>query len=68
MTKLALLAACWAAFTGAALAADAGSCYSISDPDARAYCLARAHRDPARCYSISDAGLRSQCLAEVRGK
>ena len=49
-----------------AWAADAGACYAISNPDQRAYCLARAHQDPGRCYVIKDAGVRSMCLAEVR--
>ena len=49
-----------------ASATDAGSCYAVSNPDQRAYCLAKAHREPGRCYSIQDAGLRSMCLAEVR--
>jgi hypothetical protein len=47
-------------------AADSGACYAISDPDARAYCIARARRDTSACYSIQRADLRSQCLAEVR--
>src|SRR5690606_3792054 len=46
--------------------ADAGTCYSISDGDARTYCLARAHADPGRCYSIQASGMRSICLSEVR--
>lgn len=50
----------------AVMAADSGACYSIQDSDARAYCLARAHREPAQCYSIQRADLRAQCLAEVR--
>lgn len=47
-------------------ASDSGACYNIGDADARAYCLARAHRDPGRCYSIQRADLRSLCLAEAR--
>jgi len=47
-------------------AADASSCYVIGDPDARAYCLARARRDPGTCYAIQRPDLRTQCLAEVR--
>lgn len=49
-----------------AQAADAGACYSIADSDARAYCRAKAHRDPSICYSIKASDIRSQCLAEVR--
>ena len=51
---------------GGAHAADAGACYSIPDHDARAWCLARAHKDPSRCYSVQDASKRAECLAEVR--
>lgn len=50
----------------AAMAQDAGSCYVIGDADARAYCLARAHREPGRCYAIQRPDLRALCLAEVR--
>lgn len=49
-----------------ARATDAGTCYTISDADARTYCLAKAHKDPGRCYAIQRADLRSQCLAETR--
>lgn len=49
-----------------ALATDAGSCYAITDADARAYCLAKARRDSGACYTIQSSALRSQCLAEVR--
>jgi len=49
-----------------ASAADAGACYSISSADGRAYCLAKAHKDPSSCYSIQSADLRASCLAEVR--
>lgn len=54
----------------AALAASGGSssgaCYSIQDADARAFCLARAHRSSSMCYSIQRPDVRSMCLAEVR--
>jgi len=43
-----------------------GDCYAISDPDARAFCLAKAHGDPGRCYSIQDKAKRAECLAELR--
>jgi hypothetical protein len=49
-----------------AAADDASACYNIADADARAYCLARAHRQPAQCYSIRNPAMRSMCLAEVR--
>lgn len=42
------------------------ACYNIQDADARAFCLARAHRNPSMCYSVQRADLRSMCLAEVR--
>ena len=51
--------------SGQALAND-GSCYTVADPDARAYCLANARNDPGTCYTIQAPGLRSLCLAEVR--
>lgn len=44
----------------------ASACYGVGSPDARAYCLAMAHRDPGRCYNIQSGGLRAVCLAEVR--
>jgi len=47
-------------------ASDAGACYSIADQDQRAYCLAKAHREPATCYAIQRADLRAQCRAEVQ--
>lgn len=46
-------------------ASNAGSCYSISDGDARNYCLAKARKEPGMCYSIHKADMRSMCLAEV---
>lgn len=53
-----------------ALASDAApqasACYAISNPDARAACLAKAHGDPGRCYAVSAPDRRAQCLAEVR--
>lgn len=50
----------------AVFAADSGACYSVGDADARAYCLARAHREPSQCYNIQRADVRAMCLAEVR--
>lgn len=47
-------------------AQQASACYNIGDADARAYCLARAHRDTGRCYNVQRPDLRAQCLAEVR--
>jgi len=46
--------------------ADSSTCYSIGDPNARTYCLARERKDPSACYSITNPDLRSMCLAEVR--
>ena len=65
MNKFALILAA-AILSGAAHAADAGACYTISDADARTYCLARAHREPATCYAILRPDMRAMCLAEVR--
>lgn len=45
----------------------AGACYSISDADSRAACLARAHGDRSRCYAVQDAEKRAVCMAEVGG-
>lgn len=42
-----------------------GTCYTIGDADARAFCLARAHRNVGMCYSIQESGLRARCRAEV---
>ena len=58
-----ILASSFVAFPAAA--ADAGTCYVIHDADARAFCLARAHRNVGMCYSIQEPALRSQCRAEV---
>lgn len=60
-----LLAAAMVLTTAQAVA-DSAACYSISDPNARSYCLARERKDPSACYAISSPDLRSMCLAEVR--
>lgn len=44
----------------------AGACYNVQDADARASCLARAHREPSRCYNVQRADLRALCLSEAR--
>lgn len=49
----------------AATAADSSACYSISNADARAYCIAKARNQSSACYSIQSSDARSQCLAEV---
>jgi len=54
------------AMVSGARAQDASTCYTVADGDARAYCLARAHKDSGRCYSVQRSDLRAQCLAEVR--
>lgn len=51
---------------GSAQAADAGACYTISNADSRAFCLARARGKPSMCYAIQAADMRAACLAEVR--
>lgn len=48
-----------------AQAADASACYSISDADARLFCLAKTRNEPSTCYSIVKPDLRAMCLAEV---
>jgi hypothetical protein len=45
---------------------DAGTCYTISNPDARNYCLAKARHEPSQCYAIQRNDLRSLCLSETR--
>lgn len=62
----ALFVAPHSAMAGQDRATQAGACYNVRDADARAVCLARAHRDPGRCYSVQRPDLRSVCLAEVR--
>ena len=43
----------------------ASACYSVSDADARASCLARARKDASRCYNVQRADMRQQCLSEA---
>jgi hypothetical protein len=52
--------------TSVVQAADAGACYTISNADSRAFCLARARGEPSMCYAIQAADMRAACLAEVR--
>lgn len=40
-------------------------CYTVSDPDQRAYCRAKTKQDRSICYSIQKSDLRAMCLAEV---
>ncbi len=49
-----------------ASADDGSACYSIVSSDHRAFCLAKARKDPSMCYAIVDAAMRSECLVEVR--
>lgn len=60
------VAAAFGAQLKAARAADTSTCYTVGDADARAYCIARARRDPGHCYSVQRSDLRALCLAEVR--
>lgn len=46
--------------------AAAGACYTISDPDARNYCRAKARHDSSTCYAIQRQDLRAMCLSETR--
>lgn len=48
--------------------AQAGQCYSIQNADARAACLAKAHKDPSRCYAVQSPDKRAECIAEVKGR
>lgn len=48
------------------IAADAGTCYTITDPDYRNLCRAKAHKDPGICYAIQRGDIKSTCLAETR--
>ena len=45
---------------------NAGRCYSISDPDYRAMCRAKEHKEPGMCYSIQRQDLRAECRSETR--
>ncbi|WP_425973115.1 hypothetical protein [Aeromonas caviae] len=64
--KLTILALAAILLAAPAIASNASSCYNIADPDARALCRAKAHRDSSICYSIGRQDLRAQCLAETR--
>lgn len=46
-------------------AAMAGNCYTISELDARAYCLAKVHQSVGRCEAIRRQDLRAMCKVEV---
>lgn len=66
MFRIQLMVVMLLAVAGQVQAADSSACYSIGNADARAYCLAKAHRNSSGCYSIQSSDLRAQCLAEVR--
>lgn len=61
-----LILAAVALIAGSARAADVATCHTITDADARTYCLAKARSEPGMCYAVTKPDLRSQCLAEVR--
>lgn len=44
----------------------AGICYTVSDPDVRAFCRAKEHHDSSICYSIQKQDLRAECMAETQ--
>jgi hypothetical protein len=52
--------------TAPSFAADASTCYTVGDMDARNDCLAKARHEPSMCYAIQRADMRARCLAEVR--
>lgn len=66
--RYAILALSVVILSGSVLAdsSNAGICYSVTDPDYRALCRAKAHHQPGYCYSIQRQDIRAQCLADVR--
>lgn len=64
--KLTILALAAILQVAPALAAGAADCYTITDPDARAFCRAKAHADSSICYAIKRQDLRAACQAETR--
>jgi len=42
------------------------NCYSISNSDAKNFCLATARNDDGYCINIDSADKRNMCLAMVR--
>ena len=46
----------------------AGQCYTITDPDQRAACRAREHKESGMCYSIQRQDMQGQCMAETHGR
>lgn len=43
----------------------ASDCWTIQDPDQRAYCRAVATNSAGQCVAISDFGLRQTCYARL---
>lgn len=66
MTKKVIYLLTLSALSVTTWAGDPGACYSISDADARTYCLAKAHNDPGRCYAIQNSVKRSECQTELK--
>lgn len=62
----ALLALSMIYIVAPARADDAGACYTITNMDARNYCIAKARHQPGMCYAIQRGDLRAECLAETR--
>jgi hypothetical protein len=53
--------------TFSASANESTSCYSITDHDRRAACLAEAKKDRGGCFSIKDHDKRAMCQAKTSG-
>lgn len=45
--------------------ASAGSCFILTEPDERAYCLARQNQRSTDCAAIANADLRIRCRVEL---
>ncbi len=50
---------------GTVLLAAASSCFMITQPDERAYCLARQNQRATDCAAIANADLRIRCRVEL---
>ena len=48
--------------------ADSSSCYSIQDPDRRAFCLGSTEKKTSYCYNIRDQDWRAYCLTLADGQ
>lgn len=49
----------------ALLLAAASSCFMLSNPDERAYCLARQNQRATDCAAIANTDLRLRCRVEL---